>query len=135
LFSCPWLWFTIFVVATLRDALFHSSRWFVASHSQIPSLSANHHQLLSFADHKSSTLYHQKQKAANLRWTQTWRRNHKKVKVEAVAKKKSKRAVNVARSVGGMSLEELKKRQTQKPEVRQAAREAALRYAFPIHIQ
>jgi hypothetical protein len=72
-------------------------------------------------------------KAANLRWTQVWRRNHKKSKVESIAKKKGKRTVHIKRAVGGMSLDDLKKKQSQKPEVRQAARDAALRYAITIN--
>lgn len=84
-------------------------------------------QLVSFIDNKSATLYHQKMKAANLRWTQVWRRNHKKSQKESIAKKKSKKTTYVKRAVGGMKLEDLKKKQAEKPEIRAAAREAAVR--------
>ena len=73
-------------------------------------------------------MYHQRKKAANLRWTQIWRRNHKKSKAEVVLKRKSKRTVRIQRAVGGMSLDDFKKKKNEKPEVRQAARDAALRY-------
>jgi hypothetical protein len=85
-------------------------------------------QLLSFIDNKSSCLYHQKKKAAQLRWTQVWRRNHKKSLKEAVAKKQKKRAVHVQRAVGGLSLEALKAKKAEKPAQRQVAQAEALRY-------
>eukprot|EP00455_Lapot_gusevi_P012539 TRINITY_DN1597_c0_g1_i1.p2 TRINITY_DN1597_c0_g1~~TRINITY_DN1597_c0_g1_i1.p2 ORF type:complete len:156 (-),score=70.85 TRINITY_DN1597_c0_g1_i1:57-524(-) len=84
-------------------------------------------KLLSFVDHKASAYYHQKLKAANLRWTQIWRRNHKKSKVELVQKRKAKRSVRLQKAVVGMSAADILKKKSQKPEVRQAAREAALR--------
>ena len=42
-------------------------------------------------------MYHQKKKAAQLRWTLIWRRNHKKSKADTVAKKKAKKTENAAR--------------------------------------
>lgn len=85
---------------------------------------------MSFIDNKSACLYHQRIKAASLRWTQTWRRNHKKLKTETVMKRRAKKTVRVQRAVGGMSLDDFKKKKSEKPEVRQAAREAALRYVL-----
>ena len=40
----------------------------------------------------------------------TWRKNHKKMKTEAVAKNRTKRTLRVLRPVGGMSLEDFKKK-------------------------
>ncbi len=89
---------------------------------------------MSFIDNKVACLYHNRKKAALLRWTQIWRRNHKKVKAEIVIKRRSKRTVKIQRAVGGMSLEDFKKKKNEKPEVRQAAREAALRYTYEYSI-
>ena len=85
-------------------------------------------QLLTFLSSKIASLYHQKKKPGRVRWTLTWRKNHKKVKAEGVAKTRAKRVVKIIRAVGGMSVDELKKKKFEKPEVRQAAREAALRF-------
>ena len=105
--------------------------WFLLSWPCFPLLGLGNVQLLSFIDNKSSCMYHQKKKAAQLRWTLIWRRNHKKSKADTVAKKKAKKTVKIQRAVGGMSLEDLKKKKAEKPQVRVAAQEAALRYAAP----
>ncbi len=83
---------------------------------------------MSFIDNKSSCLYHQKKKAAQLRWTQVWRRNHKKSQKETVAKKQKKRTVHIQRAVGGLSLELLKAKKAEKPAQRAVAQAEALRY-------
>lgn len=44
-----------------------------------------------------------------------------------VRKRRTRRAVKVQRSVVGISLDEIRRRKNQRPEVRAAAREAALR--------
>lgn len=61
-------------------------------------------------------------------WTQIYRRLHKKGALEEAAKKRTRRTQKVQRAIVGASLETIKLKREQKPEVRQAAREAALRY-------
>uniref|UniRef100_A0A7S1UTN9 Large ribosomal subunit protein eL24-related N-terminal domain-containing protein n=1 Tax=Grammatophora oceanica TaxID=210454 RepID=A0A7S1UTN9_9STRA len=76
---------------------------------------------------KAFSLTMQRKKAAKLVWTQAWRRNHKKGMSETTTKKRARRTNKVQRAVVGASLEEIKKRQTQKSDFRVKQREAALK--------
>ena len=75
---------------------------------------------------KAYSLTLQRKKPAKLVWTQAWRRLHKKVLSETTARKKSRKRSQVQRAVVGLSLDDIKKRAAQKPEFRNAQREAAL---------
>lgn len=67
-----------------------------------------------------------KKKPAKLMWTQSWRRLNKKGKDEGATRKRVRRVVRVQKAVGGLSLEDLKKRvQPVKP--KSVATEAALK--------
>ena len=76
---------------------------------------------------KAYSLTLQRKKPAKLVWTQAWRRLHKKGLNETTTKKRSRRVNKVSRAVVGLSLEDMKKRASVKPEVRAASREAALK--------
>lgn len=76
---------------------------------------------------KAYSLTIQRKKAAKLVWTQAWRRLHKKGLAETTTKKRTRRANKVQRAVVGASLEDIRKRATEKSSVRTAAREAALK--------
>ena len=76
---------------------------------------------------KAYSLTIQRKKAAKLVWTQAWRRLHKKGITETTTKKKRTRTGKVQRAVVGASLDDIKKKASQKSEVRTAAREAALK--------
>jgi large subunit ribosomal protein L24e len=76
---------------------------------------------------KAHSLTLQRKKAAKLVWTQAWRRLHKKGITELSTKKRVRRANKVQRAVVGASLEDIKKKATQKSEFRTAQREAALK--------
>merc|ERR1712071_14000 len=89
----------------------------------------NDGKLLAFLNLKSKSLYQQGIKAQRLTWTQQWRRRNKKGRTEMGAKKKTRRATKVVKAIQGLSIEDLKKRRTQKPEYRKAQRDAALREA------
>eukprot|EP00562_Extubocellulus_spinifer_P019547 CAMPEP_0178592608 /NCGR_PEP_ID=MMETSP0697-20121206/29467_1 /TAXON_ID=265572 /ORGANISM="Extubocellulus spinifer, Strain CCMP396" /LENGTH=151 /DNA_ID=CAMNT_0020229655 /DNA_START=356 /DNA_END=812 /DNA_ORIENTATION=+ len=69
----------------------------------------------------------QRKKPAKLVWTQAWRRLNKKGATDAVIKKRARRTNKVARAVVGLSLDDIRKRATQKSEVRSAQRDAALK--------
>jgi len=84
-------------------------------------------KLLAFVSKKGRSLYLQKIKAQKLHWTQAWRRLHKKGSIEAEAKKKVKRAGKVFKAIQGLSFDDITKKRQQKPDLRQAQREAALR--------
>merc|ERR1711957_511012 len=76
---------------------------------------------------KAHSLTLQRKKAAKLVWTQAWRRLHKKGLSETSSKKRTRRANKVQRAVVGASLEDIKKRASEKSSVRTAARESALK--------
>ncbi|CAG8518105.1 4737_t:CDS:2 [Acaulospora morrowiae] len=60
-------------------------------------------------------------------WTQVYRRMHKKGITEEVAKKRTRRTVKHERAIVGASWDAIKSKRNQKPEVRAAARAAAVR--------
>eukprot|EP00933_Yihiella_yeosuensis_P036341 TRINITY_DN300_c0_g2_i3.p2 TRINITY_DN300_c0_g2~~TRINITY_DN300_c0_g2_i3.p2 ORF type:complete len:157 (-),score=63.09 TRINITY_DN300_c0_g2_i3:194-664(-) len=74
-----------------------------------------------FINSKADALFHQRIKPVKLRWTQAWRRMNKKGKVEEGGKKKTRKAAKFQKAIVGMSLDDLKKKKAQKPELRQAA--------------
>jgi len=84
-------------------------------------------KLLAFINQKSRSLYLQKKQAQKLHWTQAWRRLHKKGSVEQEAKKKTKRTAKVFKAIAGLSIEDIKKKRQQKPDLRKAQRESHLR--------
>ena len=81
----------------------------------------------TFISKKSRRLFLRKVKAQIIWWTTAWRRLNKKIKTEEFAKKKKKRAVRIQKGIVGLSLEDLKRKRAEKPEVRAAQREQALR--------
>jgi len=71
------------------------------------------HQLLIFANHKSTAQYHNRKRAQTLRWTKSWRRANKKVAVDKqLTKKLVKKTTKVFKAFVGLSLDDLKQRQT-----------------------
>merc|ERR1712151_19288 len=82
-----------------------------------------------FITSKADALFHQRIKAVKLRWTQAWRRMNKKGKVDEQAKKRTRKAQKFQKAIVGMSLDDIKKKKAQKPELRQAAQEAAAKEA------
>ena len=60
-------------------------------------------------------------------WTVLYRRKHKKGTTEEVAKKRTRRNIKFQRSVQGATLENILAKRNQKPEVRKAQREQAIR--------
>mmetsp|Transcript_34458 Transcript_34458/g.62445 ORF Transcript_34458/g.62445 Transcript_34458/m.62445 type:complete len:159 (+) Transcript_34458:106-582(+) len=78
-----------------------------------------------FINAKVDSLFHQRIKPVKLRWTQAWRRMNKKGKVEEGGKKKTRKAAKFQKAIVGMSLDDLKKKKAQKPELRKASEAAA----------
>ncbi len=62
-------------------------------------------------------------------WTVLYRRKHKKGTQEESVKKRTRRTVKHTRAIQGASLQEILMKRNQKPEVRKAQREQALRAA------
>ena len=81
-----------------------------------------------FVNRKVKSLFTQRLNPRKLAWTIMYRRMHKKGTLEESAKKKARKVNKSAtKAVVGASLELIKAKRNQKPEVRAAAREAALR--------
>jgi len=76
---------------------------------------------------KCKGLLKQRKKPAKLVWTQAWRRANKKLKVEQVNRKKTKKTTRFQRAIVGASLDEIKKVRTQKSSERQASREQKMK--------
>mmetsp|Transcript_20863 Transcript_20863/g.30938 ORF Transcript_20863/g.30938 Transcript_20863/m.30938 type:complete len:160 (-) Transcript_20863:154-633(-) len=75
---------------------------------------------------KCKSLINQRKKPAKLTWTQAWRRLNKKIKVEEVTRRRTRRTTKFQKAVMGMSLEEIKaKRTTLQKKVPSALRAAA----------
>merc|ERR1712060_788695 len=62
-------------------------------------------------------------------WTQAWRRMNKKGRVDDQGKKRTRKAQKFQKAIVGMSLEDIKRKKAQKPELRKEAKEAAAREA------
>merc|ERR1712066_613706 len=84
---------------------------------------------MGFITAKADSLFHQRIKPVKLRWTQAWRRMNKKSKADEQAKKRTRKAQKFQKAIVGMSLEDIKKKKAQKPELRQQARDAAAKEA------
>merc|ERR1712106_591707 len=70
-----------------------------------------------------------KRNPRNITWTVLYRRKHKKGLEEDVTKKRTRRAQKFQRAVVGATLQDIMAKRNQKPEVRKAQRERAVRAA------
>ncbi|CAK0782575.1 60S ribosomal protein L24B [Coccomyxa viridis] len=81
-----------------------------------------------FINRKTKSLFGQRKRPAKIAWTTVYRKQHKKDQEAQIARKKRRATTRTqARSIAGTSLEVINKRRAEKPEVRKASREAALR--------
>ena len=74
-----------------------------------------------FITAKARSLYHQKIKPVKLTWTQAWRRFNKKVRIDEVQRKKTRKTTRIQKAVVGMSLEDIKRKAQEKASDRDAA--------------
>ncbi|KAL9687422.1 hypothetical protein QQ045_031823 [Rhodiola kirilowii] len=85
-------------------------------------------QVFLFANSKCKRYFHNRLKPAKLTWTAIYRKQHKKdIAQEAVKKRRRATKKLYSRSIVGATIEVIQKKRSEKPEVRDAAREAALR--------
>ncbi|KAG0049583.1 60S ribosomal protein L24, partial [Gryganskiella cystojenkinii] len=75
----------------------------------------------------AESLFLQRKNPRKISWTVLFRRMHKKGISEEISKKRTRRTVKHQRAVVGASWEAIRAKRNQKPEVRAAARAAALR--------
>merc|ERR1719347_2044078 len=84
------------------------------------------YKFLSGRTHKAHML---KRNPREVTWTVLYRRKHKKGLEEETAKKRNKRTQKFQRAVVGATLQDTMAKRNQKPEVRKAQREQAVRAA------
>ncbi|GJS27244.1 gypsy type transposase [Tanacetum coccineum] len=86
-------------------------------------------QVFLFLNSKCKRYFHNKLKPSKLTWTAMYRKQHKEGDIAQEAVKKRRRATKkpYSRAIVGATLEVIQKKRSEKPEVRDAAREAALR--------
>merc|ERR1712226_1538141 len=82
-----------------------------------------------FLSAKTQKAHDLKRNPRKITWTVLYRRKHKKGIEEDVAKKRTKRTQKLQRAVVGASLNDILAKRNQKPEVRKAQREQAVRAA------
>merc|ERR1712062_40769 len=84
------------------------------------------YKFLGSRTHKAHIL---KRNPRNTSWTVLYRRKHKKGTEEDVSKKRNKRTQKFQRAVVGATLQDIMAKRNQKPKVRKAQREQAVRAA------
>ena len=67
-------------------------------------------KLFYFISKKTASLFHNRKKAVKLTWTQAWRRFNKKIKVDEISKRRTRKTTRVQKAIVGMSLDEIKRR-------------------------
>ena len=70
-----------------------------------------------------------KRNPRKINWTVLYRRKHKKGMQEEVSKKRTRRTAKFQRAITGATLADIMAKRNQKPEVRKAQREQAIRWA------
>jgi large subunit ribosomal protein L24e len=85
-----------------------------------------------FLNRKCEASFNFKRNPREINWTVLYRRKHKKGQVELETKKKSRKVAKFQRAITGATLEDIMKKRNQKPEVRKAQREQAIRAAKDI---
>ena len=86
-------------------------------------------QVYNFLNGKAARSYMMRRNPRKTSWTVLYRRKHKKGSVEESVRKRTRRTVKHHRAIQGASLQEIMMKRNQKPEVRKAQREQALRAA------
>ncbi|KAM4701418.1 large ribosomal subunit protein eL24 [Discoglossus pictus] len=86
-------------------------------------------KVFQFLNAKCESAFLSKRNPRQINWTVLYRRKHKKGQSEEIQKKRSRRAVKFQRAITGASLAEIMAKRNQKPEVRKAQREQAIRAA------
>ena len=78
-----------------------------------------------FISTKARSLYHQKIKPVKLTWTTAWRAYNKKIKVDDISKKRSRKTTRIQKAVVGMSIEEIRRKKNESREDRDKANDVA----------
>merc|ERR1712010_160808 len=76
-----------------------------------------------FISTKARSLFHQKIKPVKLTWNMAWRAHNKKIKVDDIQKKRSRKTTRIQKAVVGMSIEEIRRKKAESREDRDKAAE------------
>merc|ERR1712242_632028 len=76
-----------------------------------------------FIPTKARSLFLQKIKPVKLTWTMAWRAYNKKIKVDELQKKKSRKTTHIQKAVVGISIEEIRRKKAESREDRDKAAE------------
>ena len=68
-----------------------------------------------------------KRNPREVRWTVLYRRKHRKGMQEEAAKRRTRRTVRYQKPIAGTSLSDIIAKRTQRPEIRKAQRDAAIK--------
>merc|ERR1712018_741853 len=82
-----------------------------------------------FINGKCEKSHMMKRNPRKINWTVLYRRKHEKGQQEEVSKKRTRRTAKFQRAITGASLADIMAKRNQKPEVRKAQREQAIRAA------
>ncbi|XP_002732640.1 large ribosomal subunit protein eL24-like [Saccoglossus kowalevskii] len=85
-------------------------------------------KVFQFINGKSEASFKMRRNPRKINWTVLYRRKHKKGKQEEVTKKRSRKTTKFQRAITGATMDEILARRNQKPEVRKAQRDQAIRY-------
>lgn len=88
-------------------------------------------QTFNFLNGKCERSFFMRRNPRETSWTVLYRRKNKKGTVEEVSKKRTRRTTKAYRPITGATLESILQKRNQKPEVRKAQREEAIRYSVP----
>ncbi|KAK3747769.1 hypothetical protein QZH41_008802 [Actinostola sp. cb2023] len=86
-------------------------------------------KVFNFLNKKSANALLMRRNPRKVPWTVLYRRKHRKGTQEEAAKKRTRRNVKFQRSVQGATMENILAKRNQKPEMRKAQREQAIRYS------
>merc|ERR1711997_553172 len=78
-----------------------------------------------FISTKARSLFHQKIKPVKLTWTLAWRAYNKKIKVDEMQKKRTRKTTRIQKAVVGMSIEEIRRKKAESREDRDKANASA----------
>ena len=84
-------------------------------------------QAYTFINAKCAQSHLMKRNPRKVNWTVLYRRKHKKGLQEEVSKKRTRRTTKFQRAITGATLADIMAKRNQKPEVRKAQREQAIR--------
>merc|ERR1712102_197840 len=84
-------------------------------------------RVFNFLSHKCERSHLMKRNPREINWTVLYRRKHKKGQQEETVKKRTRRTQKFTRAITGATLSDIMAKRNQKPEVRKAQREQAIR--------